>query len=104
MAHQCAGEAGMKRGMDRRRMLAAGAGIGAAAVVGDLAFLSRLAPLSAEETNVRPEHVQLRPEIAPLVRLLEETPRAQLLEAAAGKIREGTTYKELLAALMLAGV
>ena len=39
-----------------------------------------------------------------LVRLLEETPQDKLLERVAEKIHGGTTYKEILAALMLAGV
>ncbi|MGH7138564.1 MAG: hypothetical protein ACREHD_22680, partial [Pirellulales bacterium] len=48
--------------------------------------------------------VQLNADIEPLVRLLEEIPRERLLEEVAGRIRAGTTYKEVLAALLLAGV
>ncbi|HQU46395.1 MAG TPA: hypothetical protein PK867_26545, partial [Pirellulales bacterium] len=48
--------------------------------------------------------VPLSPDIGPLVRLLEETPRERLLEEVAGRIRGGTSYKEVLAALLLAGV
>src|SRR5262249_18907531 len=39
-----------------------------------------------------------------LVRLLEETPRASLLEEVAARIQKGLTYRELLAALLLAAV
>jgi len=51
-----------------------------------------------------PGPVPLDPEIEPLVRLLEETPRDKLLEAVAGRIREGATEPKVLAALLLAGV
>ena len=43
-------------------------------------------------------------ELEPLVRLVEETPRDRLIEAAAGKIRGGATHAQLLAAGFLAGV
>src|SRR5207302_10603654 len=43
-------------------------------------------------------------DIEPLVRLVEDTQRDQLLEAVADRIRRGTSYQEVLAALMLAGV
>ncbi|MBW3541396.1 MAG: twin-arginine translocation signal domain-containing protein [Planctomycetes bacterium] len=77
---------------------------GLALGLGDLAFLSRLAPVSASEARLDPNGVRLRPEIEGLVRLLEETPREKLLEAVAARIRGGTSYQEVLAALLLAGV
>src|SRR4051794_7592808 len=89
---------------NRRRFLKTAAGAGALAAVGDLSFLQNLQPVSAEEAQVRPEHVRFRPEMEPLVRLLEETPRNQLLERVAERIRHGTSYQQLLGALMLAGV
>ncbi len=87
----------------RRSFLQAGAA-GALLGLGDLSFLSRLRPVSAEEANVNPNVVQLRPEIEPLVRLLEETPREKVLEKFAERIHQGTSYQEVLAALLLAGV
>lgn len=57
-----------------------------------------------EETVLDPEFVRFRPEIEPLVRLLEETPRERLLEEVAIRIQSGTTYREVLSALLLAGV
>ncbi|HTE20516.1 MAG TPA: hypothetical protein VK689_19290, partial [Armatimonadota bacterium] len=94
----------MPHAWNRRRLLTGAVGAGAAAALGDLTFLRGLRAVDAEEAQVGPEQVRLRPEIEPLVRLLEETPRDQLLEKAAAQIRGGATYKELLAALMLAGV
>src|SRR4051812_28778500 len=94
----------MSAALNRRRFLSSTAGAGALAVVGDLSFLSALRPLRADEVAVWPEHVRLRPEIEPLVRLVEETPRERLVERIAEEIRRGTGYRQVLAALMLAGV
>ncbi len=60
--------------------------------------------LSAEETKVVPDMVRFRPEIEPLVRLLEDTPREKIIEAVSEEIRTGTSYRELLSALFLAGI
>ena len=88
----------------RRVFLRRGATVGALAGLGDLGFLSRLAPVSADEARVDPHTVRLAPEIEPLVRLLEETPRERLLEEVGQRIQRGLSYRELLAALLLAGV
>jgi len=90
--------------ISRREMLRAGATAGAAFGLGDLGFLSRLGPVSAAEAKLESNVVRLRPEIEPLVRLLETTPRDQLLEEVAHRIQRGLSYQELLAALLLAGV
>jgi hypothetical protein len=84
--------------------MARSATAGAAVAIGNLAFLSRLPGVSAAEANLPPKLVQLHPDIEPLVRLLEETPRARVLEEVADRIKRGTSYREVLAALMLAGV
>jgi hypothetical protein len=89
---------------DRRRFLQTAAAGGTLLGLGDLAFLSRLRPVPAEEAKLDPKVVRLRPEIEPLVRLLEQTPRERLLEEVADRIRRGTGYREVLAALLLAGV
>src|SRR6266446_3707907 len=88
----------------RRRFLKTAATTSALLGLGDLSFLSRLPRVSAEESRLDPKVVQLRPEIGPLVRLLEETPRERLLEEIALRIHRGLNYRELLAALLLAGV
>ncbi len=89
---------------DRRRFLQTTAATGALVGLGDLGFLSRLRPVTADEARLDPKVVHLSPEIEPLVRLLEETPRERLLEEVAGRIKRGTGYREILAALLLAGV
>jgi hypothetical protein len=60
--------------------------------------------VSADEAKPSKNMVQLTPEIEPLVRLIEDTPREKLLEAVAEKVHKGTSYQQLLAAVMLAGV
>ena len=80
------------------------ASTGALAAVADLSFMRGLPIVSAAEANVEPHIVRLQPEIEPLVRLLEETPRDRLLEEVAGHIKSGTTYQQVLTALLLAGV
>ena len=87
----------------RRRFLQT-ATSGALLSLGDLSFLSRLRPVSAAEARLDPKVVRLQPEIEPLVRLIEETPRAALLEEIGSRVQHGLSYRELLAALLLAGV
>ena len=88
--------------MNRRTFLHTGAG--ALAGYGELAFLAGLKPVSAAQTRVDPGIVRFDSGIEPLVRLLEDTPRARLLEEVGARIRKGLTYRESLAALLLAGI
>ena len=76
----------------------------AALGLGGLGFLDRLAPVSAAEAKLPTDRVRLHAEIEPLVRLLEETPRERVIEEFASRVRRGTSYREVLAALQLAGV
>lgn len=87
----------------RRTFLQAAAASGVAGFA-DLGFLGGLPLVSAQAAKLDPKVVRLDPEIEPLVRLLEETPREKLLEEVAARIKKGTTYREVLAALFLAGV
>jgi hypothetical protein len=94
----------MVRTRNRREFLSSSVLTGAALTAGDLGFLSRLRPVSAAEASLDPAAVQFHPEIEPLVRLLEETPREKLIEVVAHRIAKGLSYRELLTALLLAGV
>ena len=89
--------------MDRRRFLELAAA-GTVASLGDLRFLFRLPPVSASEARLDSRLVRLHDGIEPLVRLLENTPRERLLEELGARIRGGLSYREVLAALLLAGV
>jgi hypothetical protein len=82
---------------DRRQFLATTA-------LGGLGLLGRLPAVSADEATLDPKVVRLDPGIEPLVRLLEDTPRDRLLEEVGGRIKKGVSYREVLAALFLAGV
>src|SRR5439155_2750668 len=94
----------MNAATTRRHFLKTAAGTGALLGLGDLGFLSRLRPVSAAEAKLEPDIVRFNPDIEPLVRFLEDTPRERLLEEAAARIKRGLSYRDLLAALLLAGV
>ncbi len=94
----------MADSFSRRGFVKGAAAGGALAGLGDFGFLSKLKPLAAAETALPPGSVQFRPEIEPIVRLLEETPRVSLLEEVGARIRRGLDYRDLLAALLLAGI
>jgi hypothetical protein len=54
--------------------------------------------------KLEPGAVRFSPDVETLVRFLEDTPRERLLEEVALRIRRGLSYRELLTALLLAGV
>ena len=83
----------MNAPIDRRRFLRETASGGAALGLGGLAFLSCLPPISAAEAKLATGTVPLQPDIEPLVRLLEDTPREQLLEAIGGRVRRRTRLR-----------
>src|SRR2546430_6397487 len=88
----------------RRQFLKTAAVAGGAFGLGDLSFLSELPRVRAREAKLDTDIVRFRPEIEPLVRFLEDTPRERLLEEVGAKIKRGLSYRDLLAALLLAGV
>ncbi|MBX3421612.1 MAG: hypothetical protein KF752_08660 [Pirellulaceae bacterium] len=74
------------------------------AALGAAPILAELAPLDRTELQTDARFVQFRPEIEPLVRLIETTPRERLLEEIGGRVRNGLNYQHLLTALFLAGI
>src|SRR5712691_7232535 len=88
----------------RRQFLKTAVVAGATAGLGDFSFLRGLPRVAAEEARLDSKMVRFHPDIEPLVRFLEETRRERLLEEVGARIRHGLTYRELLAALLLAGV
>ena len=88
----------------RRTFLYATAATGAVLALDGLPWLRALRPVSAADAKLAANLVRFDADIEPLVRLIEETPRQRLLEEVAARIRGGTSYREVLTALMLAGV
>ncbi|HMJ64296.1 MAG TPA: hypothetical protein VK615_03005 [Candidatus Binatia bacterium] len=88
----------------RRSFLRLAGSAGALAALGDFGFLGRLPSVSAAEAALDPKIVRFHPDIEPLVRLLEDTPRNRVLEEVAARVRKGLPYRNVLAALLLAGV
>jgi len=72
--------------------------------LGDWDIVSALPPVPDAEARLEPDRVRFSPEMEPLVRLLEETPRERLLEEVGLRIRRGLSYRDLLAAVLLAGI
>ncbi len=83
----------------RRRFLEATAGgLGLQAVLGSLGTLS------AQEVQIDGGIARFADDIEPLVQFLENTPRNRVVEETAQRIKGGLSYRQLLAALLLAGV
>lgn len=89
---------------NRRKFLKRSTAFAAGVGLAELGFLSRLPRVSAAESAVPTNIVRFGPEIEPLVRFLEDTPRERLLEEVGARIHRGLTYREILTALLLAGV
>ena len=89
----------MSASITRRHFVA-----GTAGAVAGFSFLGKLPELSAEEVKLKAGIVPLNPDIEPLVRKIEDTPRDKLIESIVGDIHSGTTYQQILSALMLAGM
>ena len=83
---------------------AIGLGAGAGRGPGRLGLLRAITPARAADMKVGPDAVRFRPEIEPVVRWIEETPREQALEVAVAHLKEGLSYRDLLAGLFLAGI
>ena len=90
--------------MKRRAFLQVAAGTSALAGLGGFGFLSQLPRVSAAEAKVDPKTIRFHADVEPLVRFLEDTPRDRLLEEVGARIKRGLTYREVLTALLLAGV
>ncbi len=94
----------MSQRIHRRGFLRRAATGGTMLGLGGLSFLSGLPPVSAAEARLAPGTVPLLPDMEPLVRLLEDTPRERLLKVVGARVRRGLSYQQILAALLLAGV
>ena len=81
--------------------------LGTSAAAGMFAFsdfLRQLPRVTAEDIAETRDRVRYAEPIEPLVRLIETTPRERVLQKVGERIQGGTSYQEVLAALLLAGV
>ena len=88
----------------RRNFLKSLTGLGALGTLGNAKVFLGLNPLWAADAQVTPDVVRLSPEIEPLVRLIEETPREKCFEMMSEQLRRGCSYRQFLGALFLAGI
>lgn len=82
--------------INRRRFLRLTAGT--AVGIGSLGGFPPFSPLTAAEAAVTPDLVRMRPEIVPLLKLIETTPRDQCVAMLAGQLRQDVPFRELMAA------
>jgi hypothetical protein len=94
----------MSAKFDRREFVTGAVSAAAATALGDLFFLNNLPAVTAADARPRPATVHFGPDTEPLVRLIEDTPREQVLEKVAAAVRGGVSYQQLLTATFLAGV
>src|SRR5882762_5509895 len=60
--------------------------------------------LSRADAQLTPSAVKFRPEMEPLISLIERTPRDKCAEMVVEQLGRGVSYRQMLAALFLAGV
>ena len=63
-----------------------------------------LPSILAEDLRLDGQAVRFSAEMEPLVRLIEDSPREQVIEKVLSEIHSGRSYRELLAAMFLAGI
>jgi hypothetical protein len=86
--------------LGRREFLQAASAFGLGAAAG----LRLITPASADDMVVGPDAVRFRPEIEPVVRWIEETPRERVFDVAVEQLKAGLSYRDLFAGLFLAGI
>jgi hypothetical protein len=87
----------------RRQFLQAGV-TGATLCLVDSHVLRGLAALGAEAPEAPPERVRFGPDLEPVVRLMEETPREECVRVFLAELRRGLPYRMFLAASLFAGI
>ncbi|MCR9292993.1 MAG: hypothetical protein NXI32_09770 [bacterium] len=86
-----------------RRAFLKSSTVGGVVVGADLGLFSGLPRVAAADAQLK-QGVQFHEQVEPLVRLIEDTQRKDLLERIADRIRGGASYQQVLAALLLAGI
>src|SRR5262245_32871998 len=102
--HRRRGRSAMAREPSRRYFLHSAATAGAALGLGEWAGLLPLSPATAGDARVTPDLLRFSPDIEPIVRLIEETPRAKCPAMMIEQLERGLPYRRFLAAMFLAGL
>ena len=88
----------------RREFLKTSAGAGMLLGCATPVALGALAPNARKDAQVTPDLVRFTPDVEPIVRLIEETPREKCFDMMVEQLRQGLPYRNFLAALFLAGI
>ncbi len=88
----------------RRQFIRGTSAAGVSLGLGEWAALLPISPANAEEAKVTPGLVRFGPDIEPIVRLIEDTPRARCSAMMIAQLRKGLPYRQFLAALYLANI
>ena len=88
----------------RRRCLWNAAASGTAVGLSNWSWLAERCSAQDRTPEVDPELIRFHPDIEPVVRLIEDTPRDKCAIAVAEQLRRGLPYRQLLAALYLAAI
>lgn len=94
----------MTQQQTRRQFISKAAGAGSLIGLGEWAALMPFSPLHAADAQVTPDLVRFTPDIEPIVRLIEETPRAECPAMMLTQLRKRLPYRHFLAALYLANI
>jgi hypothetical protein len=94
----------MIRHPSRRRFLQSAATAGVALGLGEWSGLLPLGPATAADAEVPADLIRFGPELEPIVRRIEETPRARCPALMIEELQRGLPYRQFLAALFLAGL
>ena len=94
----------MDKSWRRRGFLQSASALGLGAGLGTWASLGPITPAKGTDLAVGPDAVRFRPEIEPVVRWIEETPRDRAFETAVRQLKAGLSYRDLFAGLFLAGI
>ena len=91
-------------GYRRREFLQNVAGVGLLGILPGRQALLASSAATANKAELTPSLVQFSPEMEPLVRLIERTPREKCFEMIVDQLRQGVSYRQFLGSLFLAGV
>ncbi len=89
----------MARQKTRRQFLHAGATADTVFGLGEWAGLLPLSPANADEAKVTPDLVRFGPDLEPIVKLIEDTPREKCVAMMVEQLRKGVPYRIFMAAL-----